>query len=127
VRKRKPLEPLTTWEADAWALWDRIEKAVASDYSRWTAAANEAFLKLLYLDLKTRLEWPVAYNIARSYWLTARGRDHEVRADEALWIASKLSIKTAMKESLRQQQKANLKEWRAKQRAAAKAAKKEKA
>jgi len=126
VKRRRPLEPLTQWEAEAWAVWDRVEKAIDSDYSKWTQAANEAFLKLLYLDLKTSLENPPAYNIARSYWLTARGRDHEVRADEALWIADKAEVKAAMKVALKVQQKARLKEYRAEQRKAAKAAKESK-
>lgn len=123
MRKKRQLEPLTQFEAELWAIWDRLEKAVSSDFRRWNQAVNEAFLKLLYMDLKVKLEQPLAYNIARSYWLTARGRDHEVRAAQALWIASSSSMKAALKAALRAQQKAHLKQWKADQRAAKKAAK----
>lgn len=130
MRRYQParkLEPLTQWEAELWATWDRVEKAVDSDYDLWTSAANEAFLKLCYLDLKAKLEHPLAYNIARSYWLTARGRDAEVRAAEAERFELRHASEDAFKKAIKTQQKARLKEYRAEQRAAERAARKAKA
>lgn len=120
-RPKKPLEPITDYEAAIWEVWDRLQKAVLVDQALWTKRAKEAFLELLQLDRRAYAKSPAAYHVAHSYWLTARGHDAEVRAAELAWIEMRQADQNRVKTALRQQQKDLLKarkaEWRAEEKA----------